>query len=149
MNRQQKIALLQLTIIAIAAILSVINSVPYMHKHGYTFSQAWWLGSGWPVVFCFFGVVLAPLFLRKKKAQINFDERDLIIYRTASQIGFGASFFFFIAACATLWFAVGIDTPIPAYWLGRFILGGWLTAVTVHALTTIVCYSFGGKDGGE
>lgn len=149
MNRWQKIAWLQLTIITIAAILSIINSVPYMHKHGYTFSQAWWLGTGWPVILCFFGVVLAPIFVRKKKGQINFDERDLIIYRTASQIGFGASFFFFIAACATIWVTAGIDTPIPAYWLGRIILGGWLTTATVHALTTIIFYGLRSKDGGE
>jgi uncharacterized membrane protein len=145
MNRQQKIAWLQLTIIAIAAILSLINSITYMHRHGYTFSQACWLGSGWPVVFCFFGVVLTPLFLRKKKGQINFDERDLLIDSRASRITLGASFFFFIAACATLWFAVGIDTPIPAYWLGRIILGGWLTAAIVQAITTIVYYGWASK----
>jgi hypothetical protein len=149
MNRQQKIAWFQLVVIAIAAVASVVNSVPYMQRHGYTFSQAWWLGSGWPVVLCVFLVVLAPVFYRKKKGQINFDERDLIIDRRASRIALGASYFFFIAACATLWFAVGIDTAIPAYWLGRIILGGWLTAATAHALTTLVCYSYGGKDAGE
>ena len=116
-----------------------------MHRHGYTFSQAWWLGSGWPVAFCFFGVVLSPLFLRKKKGQISFDERDLLIDSRASRIALGASYFFFIAACATLWFAVGIDTPIPAYWLGRFILGGWLTAAIVQAITIIVYYGWTGK----
>ena len=140
---------MQLIIIAICAILSAINSVPYMHKHGYTFSHAWWFGAGWPVVLCFFGVVLTPLFLRKKKSQINFDERDLLIDSRASRIALGASYFFFIAACTTLWLAVGIDTPIPAYWLGRFILGGWLTTAIVQATTTIVCYGWGGKDGGE
>jgi hypothetical protein len=145
MNRQQKIAWLQLIIIAICAILSVINSMSYMHKHGFTFSRSWWLGSGWPVVFCFIGVTLSPFFLRKKKGQINSDERDLLIGNKASQITFGASYSFFIIACSALWYTVGIDTPIPAYWLGRFILGGWLTSVLVHATATIVCYGRGAK----
>lgn len=145
MNRQQKIARLQLIIIVICAILSVINSVSYMHKHGFTFSRAWWLGSGWPVIFCFFGVMLSPFFLRKKKGQINSDERDLLIENRASHIAFGASYSFFIVACSTLWYIVGIDTPIPAYWLGRFILGGWLTSAIVHATTTLVYYGWGAK----
>jgi uncharacterized membrane protein len=147
MNRQQKVARLQLIIIAVAAILSVVNAMFYMYRHGYAFSQAWWSGSGWPVVLCFFGVVLAPLILRKKKGQISFDERDLMIESRASRIALGVSYFFFIAACATLWVSVGIDTPIPAYWLGRIILGGWLTAALVHALTTMICYAWAGKGG--
>lgn len=144
MNRQQKIARLQLIVIAIATIASVVNSMLYMHRHGYTFSQAWWLGSAWPVVLCFFGVMLAPFLLRRRKGRVDFDERDLMIDIRASRIALGASYFFFIAACATLWVSVGIDTPIPAYWLGRIILGGWLTTAIVHALTTIVCYAWGG-----
>jgi uncharacterized membrane protein len=145
MNRQQKIAWFQLVVIAIAAVASVVNSGLYMQKYGYTFLKAWWFGTGWPVILCVLLVVLAPVFFRKKKGQINFDERDLIIDRRAARIGFGASVFFFIAVCATIWVAVGIDTAIPAYWLGRIILGGWLTAAVVHAITTVVCYNLGSK----
>ena len=145
MNRQQKVARLQLIIIAVAALASVINSMFYMRRHDYTLSQAWWLGSGWPVVLCFFGVVLTPLLFRGKKGRVDFDERDLMIDSRASRVALGASYFFFIAACAILWVSVGIDTPIPAYWLGRIILGGWLTAAIVHALTITISYAWAGK----
>jgi len=145
MNRQQKIAWFQLVVIAVATVASVVNSWLYMQKYGYTFLRAWWFGTGWPVILCISLVVLAPVFFRKKKGRINFDERDLIIDRRAVRIGFGASFFFFMAVCAAIWVTVGIDTAIPAYWLGRIILGVWLIAALVHALTTIVCYGWGGK----
>jgi hypothetical protein len=144
MNKRQKVARLQLIIIAVAALASVINSMFYMHRHGFTFSRAWWLGSGWPVVFCFFGVMLAPLFFRKKKGRVDFDERDLMIDNRASRIALGASYSFFMLACMAIWVSVGIDTPIPAYWLGRIILGGWLTTALVHALTTTICYAWEG-----
>ena len=97
------------------------------------------------MILCVFLVVLAPVFFRKKKGRINFDERDLIIDRRAARIGFGASFFFFIAACITIWVVVGMNTAIPAYWLARIVLGGWITAAVAHALTILVCYALGSK----
>ena len=149
MNRLQKIAWFQLAVIAIAAVASVVNSGLYMQKYGYTFLKAWWFGTGWPVILCVFLVVLAPIFFRKRKGQINFDERGLIIGRRAARIGFGASFFFFIAVCITISVVVGMNTAIPAYWLARIVLGGWIIAAVAHALTTLVCYGLGGKDAKE
>jgi hypothetical protein len=91
--------------------------------------------------------VFAPIFLRKKKGQIDFDERDLMIDRRAMVIAFGSTYAFFIAVCFTTWVVAGLDSLIPAYWLGRIVLGGWITAIVAHALTTLICYGRGGTDG--
>jgi len=90
--------------------------------------------------------VLAPVFIRKKKGRIDFDERDLMIDRQAMRIAFLTSYAFFIVVCFTTWVAAGFDKPIPAYWLIRIVLGGWITSVVAHALTTLIKYSRGGKE---
>jgi len=147
MNRLQKIAWFQLTVIVIAAIAGIFNSWLYMQKYEYTFLKAWWFGMGWPVGLCLFLVVFSPLFFRKKKGRVNFDERDLVIDRRATRTAFGAAYFFFIIACITIWETAGLDALIPAYWLSRIMLGGLIMAVVVHPLTTVVCYGRGGKKG--
>ncbi|MBN1361322.1 MAG: DUF2178 domain-containing protein [Sedimentisphaerales bacterium] len=141
MTRYQKIAWFSLAISATAVIAGSTAIAIELHIRGYS-TIGWW----------FFVVPLASLQLTphlfKKPlspAGVATDERDLMIDSKASRIALGASYFFFIAACATLWVSVGIDTPIPAYWLGRIILGGWLTAAIVHALTITICYAWAGK----
>ena len=149
MNNTQKVAWFQLIVIVLAAVASVINSFFYMHKYGYSFTKAWWFGTGWPVIICVFLVVFATTFVKtssrfyRKKGEILFDERDLLIERQASRFGYAAAFVFFIASCMITAEVVGLDTLIPAYWLARFFLGGWLTMAVAHAITILVCYKFG------
>ena len=143
MNRRQKIAWFQLTVVGIVAVASVILMALFVRKYEYKFVEAWWIGSVYPTPLLVL-TVLAPVFIRKKKGQIDFDERDLMIDRQAAWIAFGTSFAFFILVCFTTWVTAGFDKLIPAYWLMRIVLGGWVTAVVVHALTTLVCYGRGG-----
>ena len=147
MNRGQKIAWFQLGVIGIVTVASIILMAIFMRKYEYEFLEAWWLGSGYacPVLTL---TVLGPLvILRKRKGRIDCDERDLMIDRRAMVIAFGSTYVFFIGVCFTTWIAAGFDKPIPAYWLIRIVLGGWVTSVVAHALTTIVCYGRGGEDG--
>lgn len=147
MNRRQKIAWLQLAVVGAAAVMSVILMAFFTRKYAYGFSEAWWIGSAYPTPLLVL-TVLAPVFIRKKKGQIDFDERDLMIDRRAMVIAFGTTYVFFIGVCFTTWVAAGFDKPIPAYWLVRIVLGAWITSVLAHALTTIVCYGRGGKNYG-
>ena len=146
MNRAQKIAWCQLILVGIAAVASVILTGLWMRKYEHGFAQAWWFGSAHPTILIAL-TVFVPLFFRKKKGQINFDERDLIIDRQAARFAFTASYGFFIVVCFTTWTAVGFDSQIPAYWLARIALGGWIIAILAHALAIIVCYGWGGKGG--
>jgi len=146
MNRGQKIAWFQLAVVGIVAVASVILMALFARKYEYDLAEAWWIGSAYPTPLLVL-TVLAPVFIRKKKGQIDFDERDLMIDRQAMVIAFGTTYVFFIGVCSTTWVAAGFDKLIPAYWLMRIVLGGWVTSVMAHALTTIVCYGRGGGDG--
>jgi len=144
MNRQQKIAWFQLAVVGTAAAMSVILMAFFIIKYAYGFSEAWWIGSGYstpPLVL----TVLAPVFIRKKKGQIDSDERDLMIDRKAARIAFGTTYTFFILVCFAAWVGAGFDRPIRAFWLVRIVLGAWITSVLAHALITLVCYDRGGK----
>jgi len=145
MNRRQKIAWFQLAVVSIAAVASVILMGVFLRKYQYELSEAWWIGSAYPTPLLVL-TALAPVFIRKKRGRIDFDERDLLIDRQAAWIGFVSSYAFFIVICFTIWVAAGFDKPIPAYWLMRVVLGGWITAIVAHALTTLICYGRGGKD---
>ena len=147
MNRGQKIAWFQLGVVGIVTVASIILMALFVRKYEYEFLEAWWLGSGYacPVLTL---TVLGPLVIfRKRKGRIHCDERDLMIDRRAMVIAFGTTYVFFIGACFTTWIAAGFDKSIPAYWLIRIVLGGWVTSVVAHALTTIVCYGRESSDG--
>lgn len=149
MNKTQKVAWFQLIVIALAVVASVGNSFFYMYKYEYSFSKAWWFGTGWPTIICVFLVVFATTFSKfyRQKGEIPFDERDLLIQRQASRFGYAAAFIFFVASFIITSKVVGMDTLIPAYWLARFFLGGWLTMAVAHAITILVCYKFGLTNG--
>jgi hypothetical protein len=130
-------------------VVSIILTGLFIRKYEYGFLEAWWLGSGYacPVLTL---TVLGPLVIfRKRKGRIDCDERDLAVDRQAMIIAFGTTYVFFIAVCFTTWVAAGLDKPIPAYWLVRIVLGGWVTSIVAHAVTTLVCYGRGIKSGQE
>jgi hypothetical protein len=147
MNRAQKIAWFQLAVVGIAVVMSVILTLSFRRKYGYEFVEAWWLGAGYPTLLLIFAVLGPSLIFRKKKGKVDFDERDLMIDRRAMVVSFGATYIFFILACFVTWLAAGLDGPIPAYWLLRIVIGGGVTSIVAHSLTTLVCYGWGGKGG--
>ncbi len=146
MNRSQKIAWYQLCMIVVAAVASVILMAYYVRKYEYGYLQAWWVAMSYAVLLVML-TVLGPFMFRKKKGQIDFDERDLIIDRKASWIAFSSTYAFFILACMITWIVTGMDSLIPAYWLPRLVLGAWITTIVIHAVTILVCYGRGDKDG--
>jgi len=91
--------------------------------------------------------VFGPLVFRKKKGQVDYDERDLIIDRQSAVASFGAYFAFSVVVFVAMWATMGMDTLIPIHWLGGILLGGWVTMITAGAVTTLVSYGRGVKDG--
>ena len=145
MNRQEKIAWSQLVLLAIAAAFSAVATVCFIWKYDYTAAEAWWLAVGYTAPILILAVVAPPVDLRKGKTKgpVDYDERDLVIDRTATRIAFGTAFIFFIGVCMTTWVAVGMDNMIPAVWLTRIVYIGWAATIAAHALATVVCYSRG------
>ena len=145
MNRQKKIAWSQLVLLAIAAAFSAVAMVYFIWKYDYAAAEAWWLAVGYTAPILILAVVAPPVVLRKskRKGQVDYDERDLVIDRTAARIAFGTAFVFFIGVCVTTWIAVGVDNMIPAVWLTRIVYIVWATTIAAHALATVVCYSRG------
>lgn len=143
MNRLQKIAWSQLAFVAAAASFSVIAMGLFVRKYDYRFAEAWWIAAGYSAPCLILAVIAPPVIFRKKKRQVDSDERDLMIDHYATRIAFGVSFLFFVGVCMTTWVAVGVDSLIPAHWLTRIVYIGWVTTLTAHALTTVVCYGQG------
>lgn len=146
MNRAQKIAWSQLAFVATAASFSVIAMALFVRKYDYRFAEAWWLAAGYAAPLLILAVIGPPVIFRKRKDRVDSDERDLMIDRCAMRMAFGAAFVFFIGVCMTTWIAVGVESMIPAVWLTRIVYAVWTTTIVAHALTTVVCYSRGGKD---
>lgn len=93
MNRAQKMAWYQLCVVGVAAVVSVILMVHYVRKYQYGYLEAWWIAASYSTL-CVLLTVLAPFIFRKKKGQIDLDERDLIIDRRAALVAGWAAYSF-------------------------------------------------------
>lgn len=142
MNRQQMIAWSTLTFARLSLELSLL-----------TFGVLY-LGLGWPVRaasggFGFMGLLgfaaLAPLFLRKDKGQVAFDERDLQIQRAASLAGFATFWGVFVAAAMVPWFIIGPEGTITVNYLPWMAFGGMLVVESVRAAVTLQGYGWRNK----
>lgn len=145
MNRAQKIAWFQLGVVGIAVVISTILTLGFRGKYGYEFLEAWWLGVDYSTPLLIIAVLGPALIFRKKKGKVDFDERDAMIDRRAMVVSFGGTYAFFICAYFFTWLSAGLDGPIPAYWLLRTVIGGWVTSILGHSLTTLVCYGRAGE----
>ena len=138
MNRAQKIAWFNLAVIAGCIALSAGMTIRFAFQHGFPSAFG---GMGFLGFACL--IALGPLLFRKKKGQVDFDERDLIIERQSDVASFGACFAFFIVVFVAMWLTMGMDRLIPLHWLGGILLGGWVTAIIAGAVTTLVFYGRG------
>jgi len=143
----QKVAWFQLSLLVVMAVLSVIFMFHFRTKYEYGYLYAWELGAAhaYPMIIL---IVLGPLiFFRKKKGRVDYDERDLIIDRQSAIASLGAYYAFSVVVFVAMWATMGMDTPIPMHWLGGILLGGFVFAVIAGAVTTLICYGRGVKDG--
>lgn len=141
MNRNLKIAWFQLVIVGVAGAASMIGTIYFTNRYEYELIRAWWLGTMFSVPFLVL-TVFGPVFFRRRKGHVDYDERDLMIDRRAMRVAFAGSYGFFVIVCFTTWLAAGLDNPIPSHYLLRLVLGGWVVSIVCHALTTIMSYGW-------
>jgi len=142
MNRAQKIAWSLVIAISLGFVLSCIAVAILYVKVGMPKALA---GLG------FFGIAglggLSPLFFRKDKGNVVFDERDKLIKKRAALAGFGTSYLIVGLACMIPFFILGPKASISVSWLPYIFGGVGLNMFFVHSIAILIQYGRGGKDG--
>ena len=144
MNRAQKIAWFNSAVIAGCIVLAVSMTIRYAFQHGFPSDFG---GMGFLGFACL--TALGPVLFRKRKDQVAFDERDVMIERRAVRCGTTASYFYFVIVCVVTWLVVGIDSKISAGVLPMLVVGGFLMVNIVQSIVTLVEYRGGGAGGKE
>lgn len=144
MNRWQKMAWFTLIVFGVGAILSGIAVTVLSLKLGFPKAYA---GFAFMGIFGLSG--LSPVIFRKKPGEVELDERDRMIQRRASWVGFGASYGFFGLVCMTTWFVIGPKGSISVNVLPQIFIGGMITMFFVHSVAILIQYGWRGKDGAQ
>jgi uncharacterized membrane protein len=118
MNRAQKMALYNLivilaslTITAVAVgILAIVYGMPKALG-----------GLGFSGIAALIG--LSPILFRKKRGEVSFDERDLLISNRASLVAYSVFWVLFAAACMVPWFVLGRGAKIRVVMLPCMLAG--------------------------
>ncbi|UCF43792.1 MAG: hypothetical protein JSV99_02355 [Planctomycetota bacterium] len=140
MNRFQKIACFNLAVIAVSIAFS----------GGAVVIAA--LVAGFPKALCglsFLGISglmgFSPLFFRKKKGQVAFDERDEVIIRKAVFSCFICSYIFLAGVCIATSVIVGTSGTVSARMLPIMVVSGFIVGMLVQSIVTLREYGWGGK----
>lgn len=142
MNRQQKIAWFNLVVIAGCVALAVSMTVRFAFQHGFPSAFG---GMGFLGFACL--IALGPVLFRKKRGQVAFDERDVMIERRAIRYGTTVAYFYFVIVCIVTWLVVGFDSKVSSGVLPMLVVGGFLVVNIVQAIVTLVEYRRGGTSG--
>ena len=141
MNRAQKIALYNLIVImasltitgAAVGILSIMHGMPKALG-----------GLGFLGIAALIG--LSPILFRKKRGQLGFDERDLLIYRRATVAAYSTFWVFFTAACMVPWLVLECGARIRVVLLPCMLVGGFVIVQLIQSVAILVQYGWGGKE---
>ena len=140
MNRSQKIALYNLIVIiasltitgAAVGILSIVFGMPK------ALGGIGFLGIG--------GLIgLSPILFRKKRGQLGFDERDLLIYNRASLVAYSVFWVFFSAACMVPWLVLEAGAKIRVVVLPCMLAGGFVIVQLIQSIAILIQYGWPGK----
>ena len=83
----------------------------------------------------------------KRKAKIEFDERDQLILIRATLTAYIVLWLYFIAACIYAWLTAAPERYISVNVMPMVIVGGIVVFLIVQSLTTLIQYGWKGKDG--
>ncbi len=127
MNPFQKMAWYNLAVIALTAVvvLALIQVMPI---------EAAWCGFA---VLALLG--FAPLYLKKKKGEILYDERDKDIGQKAGRAGFFLFWLYFVAACVYIPFAYDFKT-VSSFLFVYLLLVGGVVLMSARSVATLVLY---------
>ena len=81
----------------------------------------------------------------KRKAKINYDERDRLILIRATLAGYAMLWLYFVAACIFAWLSVAPERSISINVMPMVIVGGIAVFHFVQGVTTLIQYSWAGK----
>ena len=135
MNRARKIALYNLIVImasltftgAAVGILAIVQGIPKALG-----------GLGFLGILGLIG--LSPILFRKKRGQLGFDERDLLIYNRASLVAYSLFWVFFTAACMVPWLVLGRGAKIPVVVLPCMLAGGFVIVQLIQSIAILIQY---------
>jgi len=144
MNRTQKIAWLFVVTTSLAIIATITTITILYFKVGMTKAL---LGFGMIGLAGLGG--LAPIFIKKDRGRVTFDERDAIVKEKAAYTGFTAAFLFTCFACMIPFFVLGPKASISVKWLPLIWIGTFVTQFFFYSLAILVQYGWGRKDGNK
>ena len=84
---------------------------------------------------------------RKRKAKIEFDERDKLILIRSILAGYVVLWIYFIAACIYVWLTAFPDRSISVNVMPIVIVEGIAVFIFVQSITTLIQYGRAGKNG--
>ncbi len=143
MNRAQKAAWFTVIVLAIALGLSVAAFCVGYFVLGVPASQAA-AGFGFMGIMGLLGLI--PILFKKNEGQVQCDERDLMIQRTANLAAYGVFWVLFVAAAMIPWFATGPSGKITVNYLPWMVFGGMFIVMLVQALVTLQQYGWTDKE---
>ncbi len=140
MNRTQKIALYNLIVIissltitgAAVGILAIMYGMPKALS-----------GSGFLGILGLIG--LSPILFRKKREQLVFDERDLLIYRKATIAAYSTFWIFFTTVCMVPYLVLDRGATIRVVVLPGMLAGGFIIFQLIQSISILIQYSRGPK----
>jgi hypothetical protein len=140
MNRAQKIALYNLIVIiasltftgAAVGILAIVLGMPRALG-----------GLGFLGIAGLIG--LSPVLFRKKRGQLGFDERDLLIYNRASLVAYSVFWVFFSVACIIPWLVLRPGAKIRVVVLPCMLAGGFVIVQLIQSIAILIQYGWAGK----
>ena len=140
MNRWQKIAWFNLTVIATTLILCAIAVGILATIVGMPKALA---GLGLLGIFGLMG--LSPILFREKQNQVPFDERDQLINYRAVLGAYSVFWLVFTAACMIPWVIIGPSGSISVNVLPIMLGGIGITLTLIHSLAILIQYGRIGK----
>lgn len=81
----------------------------------------------------------------KRKARVDYDERDRLILIRATLAGYVVIWLYFVAACIFAWLYVAPERSISINVMPMVIVGGIVVFHFVQGLATLIQYGGGGK----
>jgi hypothetical protein len=140
MNKLQKMAWYQLTVLIVtlsvtAAAVAILN-----YKHGMPTAKS---GLGF---LGFLGLLgLSNIIFRPKKDKVEFDERDVSIQKMSTMLAYSAFWVIFVLGSMIAWGIIGTGNLIPVDVLPLMVLSAAILVTTVQSVAILVQYGWGGK----
>ena len=142
MKRIQKIAWFFVITITVSIVLTVIVTSILYAKYGFPKAIAGFGALG------LIGIAgFSPLFFKKDKGKVTFDERDRTIKRRAALAGFGMSYLVVGLACMIPFSVLGPKASISVGWLPDIFGASAITMFYVYSIAILVQY--GWREKGE